>query len=178
MVDLQCRSMKNNLIFNGIHEERDEDTEYKIRDFIYNILRIDQKIEFGNVHRFGKVKAGKQRPIVARFIYYRDLTLVKRNGYRLEGTKYGINEQFPAVIEPYPVIRDLKAKGHKTKLVRNKLFVDNELYDSLRHQSHEQPQKQDRPIRPIRAWENDKRPPAKRPAMFSSSSEGSPRITT
>ena len=49
IVDLQCRSMKMNLIFTGIGQEwRGEDTEWKIRNFLDNELGIKWQVNFGN----------------------------------------------------------------------------------------------------------------------------------
>ncbi|KAK3107304.1 hypothetical protein FSP39_011554 [Pinctada imbricata] len=137
VVDLQCRSMKNNLIFTGLSGETNtEDTEGVLRDFIYYELGIDSNIEFGNVHRYGKRINGKPRPIVARFLYHKDLAFVKRNAYKLKGSNFGINEQFPAVIEDrrkmlYPVMKRIKRRDRSAnvKLVRDKLYVNGALYD-------------------------------------------------
>ncbi|VDI14753.1 Hypothetical predicted protein [Mytilus galloprovincialis] len=60
ILDLQCRSMKNNLIFTGLHRVPGEDTEELLRSFLYDELRIDYRIEFGNVHRFQN-KGGQQK---------------------------------------------------------------------------------------------------------------------
>ena len=64
-------------------------------------MGIEKYIEFGNVHRFGRRETPdrKPRPIVARFIYYRHLTLILQNAYKLRGTNFGIREQFPAKVE-------------------------------------------------------------------------------
>ena len=128
--------MKNNLIFTGLFESPREYTEGILRDFIKNELGIDEYIEFGNVHRFGRRETPdrKPRPIVARFIYCRQLTLILQNAHRLRGTYFGIREQFPAEVEEkrrtlYPVVRDCKQKGLRTKLVRDRLFIENKLYD-------------------------------------------------
>ena len=82
VLDLQCRSMKNNLIFTGLHEVSNEYTEDLLRDFLYSELGIDYKIEFGNVHRFGR-NAWDRRPIVARFLYFVDLQHVLDSAYKL-----------------------------------------------------------------------------------------------
>ena len=82
VLDLQCRSMKNNLIFTGLHEVSNEYTEDLLRDFLYSELGIDYKIEFGNVHRFGR-NAWDRRPIVARFLYFADLQHVLDSAYKL-----------------------------------------------------------------------------------------------
>ena len=135
ITDLQCRSMKNNLIFTGLAESSNENTEHVLRDFILQELGVECDIEFGNVHRFGKRRDGNPRPIVARFLFYKDLSMVKSKAYRLKSKPYGINEQFPAVIEEkrkklYPVAKRFRLAGHKTKLVRDKLFVDGRPYDN------------------------------------------------
>ena len=131
--DLQCRSMKTNLVFTGLAEQHDEDTEMKLRDFLAVELGIDFKIEFGNVHRFGREFNGRPRPIVARFLFHKQLAFVKDRAWWLKGKPYGISEQFPAAVEErrrklYPVVKQQKAAGNKTKLVRDKLYVNGQLY--------------------------------------------------
>ncbi|KAK3092329.1 hypothetical protein FSP39_001358 [Pinctada imbricata] len=134
VTDLRCRSMKQNLIFTGLsNESRSEDTETKLRDFLYEQLEIDGHIEFGNVHRFGRFVRGRDRPIVARFLYHNDMLNVKHNAYKLKGTRYGISEQFPQEVENrrkqlYPVMKRHKNAGDKVTLVRDRLYINNELY--------------------------------------------------
>jgi hypothetical protein len=70
---------------------------------------------------------------VARFIYYRKLTLILQNAHKLSGTYFGIREQFPAEVEEkrrklYPVVRDCKQKGLRIKLVRDRFFIENKVY--------------------------------------------------
>jgi hypothetical protein len=78
-----------------------EECELKFRDFIYKELGIHHFIEFGNLHRFGKRGVNEAMPIVARFIYRRDIELVLKNGYRLRNTPYGVKEQFPVEINKW-----------------------------------------------------------------------------
>ena len=52
-IDLQCKTMRDNLIFNGIIEEDEENTEETIKDFIKKEMEIIQTIEFQRVHRMG-----------------------------------------------------------------------------------------------------------------------------
>ena len=92
LLDLRCRSMKNNLVFTGLREAAGEETEAKLRDFLRYELNIDYYIEFDNVHRFGSRQNNnngteiKPRPIVARFLYYNDLTYVLECAKRLRGS--------------------------------------------------------------------------------------------
>ena len=170
ITDLQCRSMKNNLIFSGLAENNNENTEEVLRGFICNELGIDFTIEFGNVHRFGKHYDKKPRPIVARFLYYKDLSMVKAKANRLKGKPYGINEQFPADVEQcrkklYPVAKRLRQAGHRTKMVRDKLFVDGRLYENT--SASQTDHRQATPRNSRDTDERDKRPTAKRPRASS-----------
>ena len=98
------------------------------------MLDIDYHIELSNVHRFGRYVRNKARPIVARFLYQRDLDLVRSRAYMLKGTSYGINQQFPSVIEErrkelYPIMRSFREEGNRVKLVRDRLYVNGQLYN-------------------------------------------------
>ncbi|CAG2205782.1 unnamed protein product [Mytilus edulis] len=137
VLDLQCRSMKNNLVFTGLHEIQEEDTEDVIRKFMLNELRITHRVELGNVHRFGHGampgRRGRPRPIVARFIFYKDLARVLSNTYRLKGKPYGVNQQFPDAIEQarkslYPIMKQKRADGCHVRLVRDILYVNGQMY--------------------------------------------------
>lgn len=71
--------MKMNHIFTGIEgETKDDDTNKKLRAFLYYELGIDENIQFGNVHRPGRYVRGQDRPIVARFLYQKDVVAVGR----------------------------------------------------------------------------------------------------
>ncbi|KAK3091803.1 hypothetical protein FSP39_022739 [Pinctada imbricata] len=137
VLDLKCRSMKYNLVFSGISERRNENTEEILRSFIVEELGIDEYLDFTNVHRFGSGarpgEVGKPRPIVARFIYQKDLSSVLANAKYLRGKPYGINRQFPQEVEQArrsldPVMKTMRAEGKKVKMVRDMLFVNDILY--------------------------------------------------
>lgn len=143
LLDLKCRSMKYNLIFTGLREIPYENTEEMLRGFLREELEIEHWIEFGNVHRFGQRKTEIEnmrkksfpthRPIVARFIYHRDLAYVLENAKKLKGKLFGINQQFPLEVENkrkqlYPVMKKARNNGHFTRMVRDKLYIDNKLY--------------------------------------------------
>ena len=68
-----------------------ENTEEKLRDFLGQELKIEHWIEFGNVldrenQRMKTCEKSYQalRPIVARFIYHRDLVYVLENTKTIE----------------------------------------------------------------------------------------------
>ena len=112
----------NELIFSGITEIHDENTERVVRVFLKEELDIDIFIEFGNVHRFGRGLNGRPRPIAVRFLYRTDLSYVKDRAGCLNGTPYGISEQFPLVAEKRgqkynPVMSKNKEAGYRPKIV-------------------------------------------------------------
>ena len=86
--------MKNNLIFIGLNRTCEEDTEDLLRCFRQSELGIKYKIEFGNVHCIKTNGHDRRAPIVARFLYYRDLEYVLGFAHKLKGISYGIKEQF------------------------------------------------------------------------------------
>ena len=128
--------MRDNLIFCGIEEDRHEDCEEKLRDFLQRKLRIDYSVSFERVHRLGKYReyAEKPRNIVAKFSFFKDREHVRRLApRRLKGSRYWINEQYPAEIEErrkklYPVMRQARADNRRVKLVRDVLYIDGDVY--------------------------------------------------
>jgi hypothetical protein len=135
--------MKYNLVFTGLKETPYENTEENLRGFLGKELGIGHWIEFGNVHRFGPKKSENEnmrrtfdqihRPIVARFIYHRDLAYVLQNAKKLKGKPFTINHQFPLEVENkrkrlYPVMKRTRDNDHFTGMVRDELFIDNDLY--------------------------------------------------
>ena len=133
VLDLQCRSMKNNLIFAGLTHSPGENCEQKLRNFIYEQLGLEEHIEFGNVHRFGRVGRNGARPIVARFIYYHQRSMVLDNSFRLRRSPFVIHEQFPAKIVErrhalYPVMNEARRQGKRTSMIRDKLYINGESY--------------------------------------------------
>lgn len=133
VVDLQCRSMKNNLVFSGLFHIPNENCEHYLRNFIRQELGIEHFIEFGNVHRFGRRGRNNARPIVARFLYHKDLELVLQNAWQLKGTPFGISQQFPAEIinerkKLYPKMKEAKREQREVVLVRDKLYIDGQRF--------------------------------------------------
>ena len=109
--------MKNNFIFTNLAEQSTEDVERKLLTLIFEKLGIEHNIEIGNVHRFGKRYNDRQRPIVARFLYHKDLRMVLDQATWLKNTPFGIHQQFPKPIEDkhrklYPVLKDARDRAN------------------------------------------------------------------
>ena len=138
LIDVQWRSMRENLIFTGVKEETDENPEMTLRTFMSETMKINDEVPLDRVHRLGKIKQpqpgeeAKPRPLIAKFERYRDKEMVRMAApTALEGTDYGVREQYPVEIEDkrrilYPVMRSFKKnKQNKVRLIRDKLFIND-----------------------------------------------------
>ncbi|CAG2247197.1 unnamed protein product [Mytilus edulis] len=131
-IDLQTRSMRENLVFSGIPqtnpEEESEETEQILINFMKTSLKIESPVEFQRAHRFGKSDKN-MRPIVCRFKTFKDREIVRKSAKELKGTKYGISEQYPKEINDrrkvlWPYFKEAKHQRKKAYLKRDKLFID------------------------------------------------------
>ena len=129
-LDLQMRSMRDNLIFEGIKEMQNENTEEALREFMKTEMNITDEPQFHRVHRMGKKIQGKHRPIVAKFVLYKERERIRKAApSTLSGKPFGINEQFPKEINDrrkvlYPQYKQAKRMGKKAVMIADKLFVD------------------------------------------------------
>ena len=135
---MKSRSMRDNLIFSNIPEKENETpdvTEHILREFLELNLKMEKQdvtnITFDRVHRIHVQR--KPRAIVAKFGDFKQRQNVKGESRALKGTNYYINEQFPPEInserkELVKVMKEKRQQGHKTRLVYNKLYVDDILY--------------------------------------------------
>jgi len=142
LTDVRWRSMRENLLFFGIEEcvplpENGENCEGRIKHFIKNDMGIDKEILLDRVHRLGRFNKRniRPRPIVAKFTFFKDRELVRMTAPQvLTGTDYGVSEQYPQEIESkrkplYSVAKKAKAdKNNTVKLIRDKLYINGELY--------------------------------------------------
>ena len=135
----KTRSMRNNLVFHGVEEqpfETSEQTEAILRDFIGRRMEVPiEHIELNRTHRLGPFKPGKNRSIVTNFLRFKDKETIRKAGYQLRDTNYGVSEQYPAEIvarrrQLVPVMKDEKKKnGPKScRLIIDKLHTDTNTY--------------------------------------------------
>ena len=96
IIDLENRSMRDNLLITGIPENHQENTESVLRDIIKNKMNITAPIDFERVHRTGGGRRRNDgtytpRTIVAKFSRHKDRELVRTNTRRLKGTSISVN---------------------------------------------------------------------------------------
>ncbi|CAG2195334.1 unnamed protein product [Mytilus edulis] len=141
-LDLQTRSMRENLIFTGIpmydESEQSEETEKIIENFMTVELKMETLPKFHRAHRFGKKFTEKNpdgsikfvtKPIVCRFVNFKQRELVRKAARELKDTKYGINEQFPKEINDrrkalWPHFQEARRQRKKAFFKRDRLFIE------------------------------------------------------
>lgn len=136
IIDLKCRSMRDNLLFHKIPEEKDENCEEKILNFIENEMKIENgktDIKIQRAHRVGRFNASKVRPIVAKFAFFPDRERVRKAASSLRGKPFGISEQFPREImetrrKLVPIMKKARDDGKEAILKVDKLYIDKRLY--------------------------------------------------
>ena len=98
MRDIEDRSRRNNLRFEGIKDDLNEDwaeSEKKLKIVIQNNLGLDvDNIIIERAHRIGKKNDKKDRIIVARFLNYKDREVILKSRFKLKDTGIYINEDY------------------------------------------------------------------------------------
>ena len=92
---LENQSRRNNLIFDGITEEFKEswaDSERKVCKVLKDNLQIQDRPVIERAHRVGRIKPERNRPIVVKFLNYKDRESILLNARKLRGTSYSIRE--------------------------------------------------------------------------------------
>ena len=115
-----------------------EDCEAKVYHFCETVLRIQnprQKIQIDRAHRTGAPAPGKTRPIVAKFRDTASKMCVKDSlkQVKLHTTPFKVFEQLAQEVQErrktlIPVMVQARAEGKRAVLVRDKLFINNQLY--------------------------------------------------
>lgn len=142
--DLENRSRRNNLCFEGISEDNQgneswEQSEEKIKKFISTRLKIEaDNMVIERAHRVGKKRStsDKPRPIVAKFLNFKDRDMVLNERRKLKGSKQVIREDFSErVLEKrknlLPKLYEARQQGKVAYLSFDKLIIRQTRY----HQS-------------------------------------------
>ena len=143
IIDLQSRSMRDNLLFFNFDEchsptdRYDEDCASKILDFSESNLNIPdarQSIKIDRAHRIGPYDNSKKRPIVVKFNYFQDKAMVKKCAFSvLKDSQFRVSDQFPKAIQDrrkalIPHLIKAKENNKKAVLSYDKLYIDGRLF--------------------------------------------------
>ena len=131
ILNLDTYIRRENLIFSGLQEEKDESTSQcrkKLRHLFKNQLQIEQpdQIEFQRFHRLGKKADGKDRDIIARFVRYVDRKRIWENKTKFKGSDVIVKKDLPPEIESrkaclFPIYKATVSQKKKTLLIADKL---------------------------------------------------------
>ncbi|VDI54069.1 Hypothetical predicted protein, partial [Mytilus galloprovincialis] len=136
VTDLQCESLKQNLVFYGVVDQPGENTDSLLKGFIRSEINIKSEIKFVNVRRINS--KFNPRPILASFESLKDREKVRRSAYRLKGTPFSLSEQYPSDIlakrkRLIPILKEARSQNVKAVLLKDKLYIDNDVFDPLKH---------------------------------------------
>ena len=120
-IDVEARSRRNNLIFNGFPEEYSEDCHSKVKKLLLTKLEIVDDIVIDRVHRLGRYNRGSTRAIIVAFRDYAMLEKILSNAYKLKNTLISINKDYPKEIAQarksiWGTFKDLKRDHPNSKI--------------------------------------------------------------
>lgn len=148
LLELKSRSMRDNLVFNGIPEERSGNTLKVLIHFLQSTMKVpvssfklseNDSISSSNLvwvmrcHRLGQVvSSDKPRPIVAHFLKGKEYILSLTR--HLAGTKFFVSVQLPPEVNEekrklLPLFKTAKSEGKKPKFVGrgDSLLIDKRI---------------------------------------------------
>lgn len=137
---LEAYSRRENIKFENIPEEETdkEDTETVLRTFLETELGFGDaaNVEIQRVHRLGKKRGESPRPILARFLRYKDCGKLFTLGHRLRGTNYKMYQDLPfEIVERRRVQMETFKKARRnnipaafSKAQPDKLYIRGKLW--------------------------------------------------
>ena len=143
IVDLQSRSMRDNLLFFNFDElptpsaRSEENCVAKILDFCINHLNIPdarESIKIDRANRIGIYDNTKKRPILVKFNCFQDKTSIKQCAYTsLKNSHYRVSDQYPKAIQNrrralIPHLINARDSNKRAVLSYDKLYIDGDLF--------------------------------------------------
>lgn len=137
---LKSQSMRNNLVFTNIPEDNTSGnepadvTESKLRQHLQEKLKLAKEtaesIRFERIHRSpGHPVQGRIRNVIAKFTFFKDRELVRREWKQLAGSGCQMYEQFPPEVMDkrrrlVPKMKDARKEGKRAWIIFDTLYVD------------------------------------------------------
>ena len=142
IIDLESRSMRENLMFYGIKEGGDsENCEELVKNVCIDNLEMHETFTrnmiFDRAHRVGPKKQENIRPIVVKFHYFSERELVRAKSFEhaetLKNEQLGIGVQLPKDVRDarkplYPEMKKAKDEGKSVKFRGKKLYINGAEY--------------------------------------------------
>ncbi|KAF7641131.1 hypothetical protein LDENG_00292560 [Lucifuga dentata] len=138
VLDIQSRSMRDNLIFLGIPENlSSDDPEALLKDFMISKLKLPPDTLTASLFTVctDSVVPRARDLIIAKLEHYKHKDIIKSKARELKGSKFGVNDQFPKEINDrrktlYPIMKQHRQNNKRAYMVVDKLYVDGQLYQS------------------------------------------------
>lgn len=136
---LESYSRRENIKFFSIPEEEGENTEDILREFMERELGYHdaRSVEIQRVHRINRGRnVPGPRPIIARFLRYKNVEEIFALGRRLEGSSYQMFRDLPQEIikrrrEQMPTLKKARRNGLKASFSRSqpdKLYINGKFW--------------------------------------------------
>ena len=144
IIDLQTRSMRENLVIQGIDED-DEETWSKTQEKVVSFMKNDLKINNANksmvdrAHRVGQKNARKPRNVVVKLASSSSKDLILKNVGKLAGkTQFSVQEQFPPEINErrrrlWPIFKEAKEKKKQDRTYKVNWSLDRLYVNGKQH---------------------------------------------
>ena len=95
-IDIEARSRRNNLLFRGIPESRDEDCKRVVLNILEDKLGVDELPVIERAHRLGRFNRLRgPRPIIVAFTFFSDTEDIISMARSLRGTPISISRDYP-----------------------------------------------------------------------------------
>uniref|UniRef100_L7LY49 Tick transposon n=1 Tax=Rhipicephalus pulchellus TaxID=72859 RepID=L7LY49_RHIPC len=134
--DLENRSRRNNLIIYGLHEARAEttqDLERKVKDEVFHEKLGMSVTGIERCHRLGRKSENKARPVILKFLDYREKIALFKASHKLKGSELSLSEDFSRLVRDtsrllWESAQKERQKNMKVRLVYDKLSTDGTLF--------------------------------------------------
>ena len=144
MIDVQARMRRNNLLFFGIDESREENCEEKILLFIKEKLGVQEQPVIQRAHRLGKPtpnnvigsKANRPRPIICLFLDHKQKEAIKSKRFGLKAP-FWMADDLPKEIREarkslQAEVKELKNQGKRVTIAYPcKLICEGKLFKNI-----------------------------------------------
>ena len=98
-IDLEARSRRNNILFFGVNESRNENCKATVMRFLRDHLDITiNEEDINRAHRVRRYDSRKKRPLIAGFQSYSLVESVMKEGHLLKETDLSISRDYPLEI--------------------------------------------------------------------------------
>lgn len=144
LIDLESRSMRDNLIFYGVPEPSEpdnaEDCGALVKEIITNKMGLDgNSMLFDRAHRLISNNPKRPRAIVVKFHYHTQREQVRQRSYNqdvkkaLQDAKLGVGIQQPQAVRDgrrafYDIIKENEERGNRVRVNGLKLYVNGRLH--------------------------------------------------